>query len=140
MRKIGRKKNHRQMMLRNLVTSLILYERIKTTAAKAKECKRLTNKILSIALADNLTARRQLISYLLDKNAVKKIFVELLPNYDKKQSSFVKSYHLPSRLGDNSPMILLELIKAKKSTQLSKEQTEEKINVPKKEKRKKANR
>lgn len=114
MRKLGRKKQNRQMLLRNLVTSLIIFEKVKTTQAKAKEVKKLTEKIISIGKSKSLEARRKLIGFLLHKNAVNKIFEDLVSRYENINSGFVKSYHLAPRIGDGSKMMLLELMGAKK--------------------------
>ncbi|OQA04575.1 MAG: 50S ribosomal protein L17 [bacterium ADurb.Bin400] len=112
-RKLGRNKAHRDHMLRNLVTSLVLYEQVDTTEAKAKEVKRLTDRIIARSKDDSLTTRRTLHRYFFDDNAVAKIIDELIPRYKERQSGFVKSYHLQNRLGDNAPMMRLELVDKK---------------------------
>lgn len=110
-RKLGRKADYRKMMLRNLSTSLILYEKIYTTEAKAKETKSKVEKLLSVAKSNNLQARRAVAAYLLDKNASKKVFEVLIPRYTKRNTGFIESYHLDSRIGDGSRMMLLRLIR-----------------------------
>lgn len=109
----NRNKDHRELMLRNLATSLILFEQIDTTEAKAKETKSYVDKILSGVKTDDFNAIRKLNKVFLDKNAVKKIVKELVPRYASKNSGFIKSYHLKNRLGDNSPMMRLELVDKK---------------------------
>lgn len=108
--KFNRPIDHRRLMLRNLSTSLILHEQMKTTLAKGKETVRLIDRLILIGRQDPLTARRHLSSFLLDRQAVDKI-IEVIAKADpKRQSGFVRTVRLPNRLGDNAPMIQLELI------------------------------
>lgn len=109
----NRNKDHRELMLRNLATSLILFEQIETTEAKAKEVKSFLDKILSRSKTTDFNTVRRLNKVLLDKNAVKKVIAELIPRYEKRTSGFIKSYHLKNRLGDNASMMHLELIDKK---------------------------
>lgn len=119
MRKFGRKKSNREMMLRNLVTSTIIFEHIMTTEAKAKETKSLVDKIINIGKENSLNSRRKLIGYLTHKNAVNKIIEDLIVRYKDRNSGYCKSYHLKPRLGDGSKMMLLELIPSKISVKES---------------------
>lgn len=109
-RKFGRKKSNREHMLRNLVTSLVLYERITTTEPKAKEVKKEIDRILSNAKKHTLNSYRQTLAYVFDKNAAKKINEILIPRYQSRDSGFTKFYHLQPRLGDGAPMAIVELI------------------------------
>jgi len=112
-RKLGRKKPNRDHLMRNLSTSLILFETIDTTEAKAKEVKPFVEKIISRSKKDNLESKRYLSSVLFDDNAAKKVSLELLPRYKERKSGFVRSFHLKNRLGDNAPMMRLSLVDAK---------------------------
>jgi len=105
----GRKKDHRDHMVRNLATSLILYERVDTTAAKAKEVKSFVDQVIARHKTNDLKTIRSLHSIFFDDKAVDKIINELIPRYQAKNSGFILSYHLKNRLGDNSEMIRLEL-------------------------------
>lgn len=109
-KKLGRKKAYRKSMLRNACTSLILYEKIKTTEAKSKIVKALVDKYIGLAKKNNLISYREMIAFFLDKNAVKKINEQLLPRYQTRKTGFVKSYKIKPRIGDGSKMVLLELI------------------------------
>lgn len=109
-RKLGRKADYRQMMLRNLSTSLILYEKILTTEAKAKDTKSIVEKLLSTTKSNNLHTRRAVSAYLLDRNATKKVFEVLIPRYANRKTGFIESFHFDSRVGDGSRMMLLRLI------------------------------
>jgi len=113
MRKLSRNKDHRELMLRNLATSLVLYERIDTTEAKAKEVKTFLDKIIADAKPNNLAAIRKLHTVFLDRNAVKKTIEVLVPRYEGRESGFTHTYHLKNRLGDNAPMIRVELVDRK---------------------------
>lgn len=97
-------------MLRNLATSLVLYEQIDTTLAKGKELKSYLDKILARNKEADLTTIKELNKIFFDNNAVKKIIEELIPRYKDRTCGFIKSYRLKNRLGDNSPMIRLVLV------------------------------
>lgn len=110
---LSRKYANRKSLLRNLATSLVLYEQIKTTKAKAKETKAILEHLISIAKKNDLSSRRILLGYFFDKNATKKVYDILLPRYKNIQSGYIKSYKLGNRLGDNAEMVLLKLTPAK---------------------------
>lgn len=124
MRALSRKTAYRKSTLRNLVTSLFLYERIKTTTAKAKEIKPVAEHLLSIAKANDLNSRRRLLAYLFDENATKKVIEVLVPRYKDLSSGFIKSYKLGARLGDGADMSILELVNAKQETKIEEVKTE----------------
>lgn len=109
-RKLGRNPDHRDHLLRNLADSLVLYERIDTTEAKAKEVKRFVDQAIARALPNDLPAQRRTRSIFFDKNAAIKVIKELVPRYSDRKSGFVKSFRLKNRLGDNAPMMRLELV------------------------------
>ena len=113
MRTLSRKKAHRTSLIRNLATSLILYETIETTLAKAKEVKTYVDDMLGRAKKNDLSSRRYLASVLFDKNAVKKINNELLSRYSERNSGFVRIIKTGNRLGDNAPTAIVELIDKK---------------------------
>jgi len=110
MRKFGRKTDHRNHLIRNLATSLVLYETIDTTEAKAKEVKSYIDKVLARNKGTDFNVIRNLNTIFFDKNAVKKIIEELVPRFADRKSGFCKSYHLKNRVGDNSSMMRVELI------------------------------
>jgi large subunit ribosomal protein L17 len=109
-RKFGRTCKKRNLMLRNLATSLILYEKVETTEAKAKEVKRMVDRLISRGKAKDLTARRYLGKYLLHKNAVEKILRELADKYASRPSGFSRIMHLGNRAGDSAPLVRMELV------------------------------
>jgi large subunit ribosomal protein L17 len=113
-RKLGRKKSHRENMLKNLAISLVLYEKITTTKAKAKEVHPLVEKYINIGKKNDLASKRYLLAHLLhNKMAVKKITDELAIRYKKKSSGFIKKYYISNRLGDNAPRTTLILADSK---------------------------
>lgn len=114
MRKLGRKKSNREHMIRNLATSLILFETIDTTLAKAKDVKTYTEKLISSCKKqEGLNAIRKANTVFFDKNATKKLIDELLPRYKDRQSGFITSFKIKNRTGDNSSMMRLELMDKK---------------------------
>jgi large subunit ribosomal protein L17 len=124
MRILGRKKAHRDHLVRNLATSLVLFETVDTTAAKAKELKSFLDKIIARSKKADLNTIRRLQGIFFDKNAVKKVISELVPRYEGRNSGFIKSYHLKNRVGDNASMMRLELVD--KKVFVKKEETEKK--------------
>lgn len=112
-RKLGRKIGHRKSLMRNLAASLVLYEKIETTEAKAKDVKSYVEHMITISKAGDLNAYRRLLAYFYDKNAAKKVYVELAKRYADRSSGFVRTYHIGNRLGDNSKMIRIELVDRK---------------------------
>ena len=111
MRALSRKTAYRKSTLRNLATSLILFERISTTTAKAKELKPVVEHLINSARPGDLNGRRKLLAYLFDENAVKKTMDVLLPRYKNTPSGFIKTYKTSRRKGDGAELMILELQK-----------------------------
>lgn len=112
-RTLGRKKAHRVSLMRNLATSLFLYESIKTTEAKAKELRSIIDRVISRAKPADLNATRYVERILFDKNAVKKVISEIVPRYKKRTSGFTRIIKLDNRLGDRAPEVIIELVDKK---------------------------
>ncbi|EEG77774.1 50S ribosomal protein L17 [Dethiobacter alkaliphilus] len=110
LRKFGRRSDHRRAMLRNLVTSMILAEKIETTEAKAKQIRSITEKMITLGKRGDLHAKRQAMSYMLDETAVKKLFDEIAPRYEERQGGYTRILKLGPRRGDAAPMAILELV------------------------------
>ena len=110
-RKLGRTAAHRRALYRSLVISLITHEKIKTTTPKAKEARRLADRLITFAKRGDLSARRHVASILNDKKAVQKLFDELGPRYADRPGGYtrVMKFGKPRR-GDNAEMALLELV------------------------------
>lgn len=110
-KRIGREEGHRTAMLRNLATSIILYEKVKTTQAKAKLVKPIVEKLITSAKKKALSqAMRELNSYFTDKNASKKLTRELTTRYKERSSGFLRLTPLGFRAGDAAPMVQIELV------------------------------
>jgi len=110
-KRINRNEAHLDAMLRNLVTSIILYEKVKTTRAKAKVVRPLVEKVISTARKKTpMQAMRTLNRYLPDENAAKKLVKELKERYKDRSSGFVRLTPLGFRAGDAAPMVQIELV------------------------------
>lgn len=109
-RKFGRKKAHRNHMLRNLAASVILYEKVVTTEAKGKEIKRMIDRSITLAKKNNLAARRHLESIYFDSNVVSKLFDVLISRYADRPSGFTRVLRLGNRVGDNASKVQITLI------------------------------
>ncbi len=121
-RKLSKKTKYRNMMLRNMATSLILYERIITTSPKAKELRGVVDKVINIGKKNTLESRRKLLGYLTDKNAVKKIFEILVPRYNDRNSGYTRIFKISPRVGDSASRSIIQLI-GYKSIKEEKEKT-----------------
>lgn len=109
-RKLGRESAHRNLMLRNLVTSLIKSGRIETTEAKAKETRRLAEKMITLGKRGDLHARRQALAFMTDETVVKNLFDEIAPKYQEKNGGYTRIMKLGPRRGDAAEMVILELV------------------------------
>lgn len=139
-RKLSRHTQHRELMFRNMVVSLLQYERIKTTLAKGKELRRWADKIISLGKRGTLHARRRAFALLRDKTIVKKLFDEIAPKFKDRAGGYTRVYKLGWRQGDAAPLSLVELVtfthpeEKKKSTITKAKEVLEKVTPKKKEK------
>ncbi|MCK9445079.1 MAG: 50S ribosomal protein L17 [Tissierellaceae bacterium] len=97
-------------MLRNLVTSLLRNGRIETTVTRAKETKRMADKMITLAKRGDLHARRQALAYIYDESVVKKLFDEIGPNYAERNGGYTRVLKLGPRRGDAAEMAIIELV------------------------------
>lgn len=110
-RRLGLRSDHRRAMLRNAVTSLLDSEKITTTETRAKEIKRITEKMITLAKRGDLHARRQAHSYILSDAIVQKLFSSLAERYSERQGGYTRVIKTAYRKGDGAPMVILELVK-----------------------------
>ncbi|MCL2111724.1 MAG: 50S ribosomal protein L17 [Clostridiales bacterium] len=110
-RKLGRVASHRKAMLRNLVTDLLREGRITTTEMRAKEARRMAEKMITLGKRGDLHARRQALAYIFDEDVVKKLFEEIAPTYEDRQGGYTRILKLGPRRGDNAEEVYLELVK-----------------------------
>jgi large subunit ribosomal protein L17 len=108
--KLGRTTSHRKAMLRNMVTSLLKYEKIQTTAIKAQELKKVADKMITLGKRGDLHARRQAASYVREREMVGKLFGELSERYKERMGGYTRVVHAGNRVGDNAPMSIVELM------------------------------
>ena len=109
-RKLGRDSPARKALLRSIVTSLFQHERIETTEAKAKELRKVADKMLTLAKRGDLHARRQVLAYMMDEDVVKKLFDEIAPKYKDRQGGYTRIIKTGVRQGDAAPMVIIELV------------------------------
>ena len=109
-RKLGRNTAHRNMMIRNLVTDLLKHGKITTTETRAKETKRMVDKMVTLAKRGDLHARRQVLAYMTDETTVTKLFEEIAPSFANIFGGYTHIYKIGFRRGDAAPMAILELI------------------------------
>jgi len=107
---LDRKKASRQALLRGLATSLVLYEKIKTTEAKAKALKPIIERLITKGKAKDLQSRRELLTYLYLKNAVKKVLEELSPRYKDRKGGYTRIIRIGTRQGDAAKIVQIEFV------------------------------
>ena len=110
-RRLGRDSGARLALFRGLVSSLIVEERIITTASKAKEAKKVADRMIDLALRNDLHARRQIARVLPDRGVVRRLFDTVAPRYQKGRGGYTRLIRTGNRRGDAAPMALLELLK-----------------------------
>jgi len=101
---------HRRALLRNLVTSLLEKERVRTTLAKAKATRPLAEKMITLSKKDTLHTRRQALRFIFKKDIVKKLFDEIGPRFIERPGGYTRIVKLSPRAGDGAEMAMIELI------------------------------
>jgi large subunit ribosomal protein L17 len=109
-RKLGRATDHRKLMIRNLVTSLLKNGKIETTETRAKETRNAAEKMITLAKRGDLHARRQVLAYVTEESVVTNLFEEIGPKYVDRNGGYTRIYKLGPRQGDAAPMALIELL------------------------------
>ena len=109
-RKLGRNSSHRKAMFRNMATSLVQHETIKTTLPKAKELRRVIEPLITLAKVDGVANRRLAFDRLRDKAAVGKLFTELGPRFKDRPGGYLRILKIGFRAGDSAPMALVQLL------------------------------
>jgi large subunit ribosomal protein L17 len=116
-RKLGRTKSHRDLMLRNLVASLFDNESVRTTEARAKEARRLAERMVSFAKRGDLHSRRQVLRHIGDQDIVKKLFDSIAPRFEGRNGGYTRIIKLTRRHGDAAPVAILELTEKSKEAE-----------------------
>ena len=109
-RRLGRTTPHRKAMVRNMVTSLLEHERIVTTTPKAKEIRKVADKMITLAKRGDLHARRQALAVIRDTKVVAKLFEKLRAEYQDRNGGYTRIIQTGNRNGDAAPMAILELV------------------------------
>ncbi len=110
-RRLGRSSAHRRALYRSLVSDLLDYEKITTTEAKAKEVRRLAEKMITLGKEGGLSSRRQALAFIFDEKVVSKVFDGLAPRFAERLGGYTRITKLGRRLGDGAAMVRLELVK-----------------------------
>lgn len=109
-RRLGRKPDHRQHMMRNMVTSFFEHEKITTTDTRAKELRKVVDKMITLGKRGDLHARRQALQVIRDRQVVGKLFEMIAPRYTERPGGYTRIIRLANRQGDNAPMAIIELV------------------------------
>jgi len=123
-RKLGMKTSHRNAMLRNMARSVIKSEKIETTARRAKEVRRIVEKLITLSKTDTVFARRRAYDVLSDRDLVMKLFKDISPLFSARKSGFTRIIPLGFRRGDGAKMVILELTERKIIEKLPKKKKE----------------
>ncbi len=111
-RKLGRNPGHRKALLRNMMNALVRSERIETTVEKAKEVRRLADRLITLGKADTTHARRRAFSLLSDKANTEKVFSTLAKRFVDRQGGYTRIVRTGYRVGDGSDLAILEYLPA----------------------------
>ena len=109
-RKLNRSASHRRALFRNLVTALLERERIKTTDAKAKETRRLTERMITLGKEGTLAARRRALTFVQSRAVVKKLFDDIAPRFKERNGGYTRIVKIGIRHGDAAPVSIIELV------------------------------
>lgn len=109
-RKLNRSPSHRKAMLRNMVTSLLEHEQIRTTDARAKEVRRVAERMITLGKRGTLHARRQALEVLRSRDVASKVFTDLADRYRERPGGYTRIIKLGRRTGDAAPMSMVQLL------------------------------
>ncbi|MDH3740054.1 MAG: 50S ribosomal protein L17 [Hyphomicrobiales bacterium] len=110
LRKLNRTASHRKAMFANMAAALVKHEQIVTTLPKAKELRRIVDKLITLGKRGDLHARRQAISRMRDKDQAAKLFDVLGPRYKERNGGYTRVLKAGFRYGDSAPMAVIELV------------------------------
>ncbi len=108
--KLGRNPAHRRATLRNLVTNVILCERVQTTILRAKAARPLVERLITLGKRDSLHARRQAAAFLTTPEATRKLFADIAPRFASRPGGYTRIIHTGWRIGDGADLAILELL------------------------------
>lgn len=116
-RKLGMKSSHKKAMFANMSASLILHDRIETTLPKAKELRRIADRLVTLGKSQLLSARRRAIAITRNKTAVHKLFNELAKRFESRNGGYTRILKLGWRHGDAAPMAAIEYLNAERKAE-----------------------
>ena len=119
-RKLNRSSAHRKALFRNLVLSLIRYERIRTTDAKAKELRRFADRMVTLGKRGDLSARRRAFDFIRSRDAVKKLFDEIAPRFKERNGGYTRVIKFGHRRGDAAMLSVIEFTGQEEQTKSKK--------------------
>ena len=123
--KLGRNTSHRRALLRNLVTSVIVEDRVETTVAKAKAVRPHVEKMITLGKKGDLHSRRQALSFLQTDTAVSRLFETVAPRYGDRQGGYLRIIRTGFRKGDGGETAFIELLGAEKQLEVKRQKREE---------------
>ena len=109
-RKLGRTSEHRNAMLRGLVTYLLENGSIETTLARAKQVRSMAEKMITLGKKNTLASRRAALAYITKEDVVSKLFNEIAPKYENRNGGYTQIFKMGPRRGDAAEMALIKLI------------------------------
>jgi len=115
-RKLSRSASHRWALMRNMITSLLRDEKIKTTDAKAKELRRWADRVITLGKQGSLHARRQVLAVVQDKAVVRKLFDTIAPRFKDRPGGYTRIVKIGIRRGDAAPVSIIELVGSEASS------------------------
>ncbi len=137
-RLFGRTTNQRKALLRGLVASLLEHQRIETTLAKAKEARRIAEKMITLGIRGDLHSKRLAFSYLPSRSVIAKLFSEIAPRFSGRSGGYLRIVRTRNRVNDSAPMAVLELVDYEDLRKSKEEKSEKKEKSVKKESKKPA--
>jgi large subunit ribosomal protein L17 len=135
-RLLGRTTNQRKALLRGLVASLFEHQRIETTLAKAKEARKIAEKMITLSIKGDLHSKRLAFSYLPCRAVVAKLFSEIAPRFSGRSGGYLRIVRTRNRVNDSSPMAVLELVDYEDLRKSKEKKSEKKDKSEKKESKK----
>lgn len=134
-KKLGRNSSQRKALLRNLVTSFLEKERMRTTLSKAKATGPIAEKMITIGKKNTLHARRRALRYIYKKSVVKKLFEDINPRFSERPGGYTRIIKLGPRAGDGAEMAMIELIGSEYTKKHKKKSVKEKVKEAKEKKK-----
>ena len=123
--KLGRNTSHRRALLRNLVTSVLVEDRVETTLTKAKAVRPLVEKMITLGKKGDLHSRRQALSYMMTAKSVDRLFDTVAPRYKDRQGGYLRIVRTGFQQGDGAEKAFIELLGAEKQLEVKRQKRDE---------------